>query len=67
VVAEWLEGLCGDGLLCSIADDATASFDVRGLHRSGAGSSSGEGSPWAEQEVLAGSTAGRTSTITTRQ
>jgi len=53
--------------LCSVADDATALFDVRGLHRSGAGSSSGEGSPWAEQEVLAGSTAGRTSTITTRR
>src|SRR6202034_4411977 len=29
-----------------------------------AGSSSGEGSPWAEQEVLAGSPVGRTSTIT---
>jgi hypothetical protein len=29
-----------------------------------AGSSSGEGSPWAEQEVLAGSPEGRTSTIT---
>ena len=49
------------------ADDATASFDARDFHRSGAGSSSGEGSPWAEQEVLAGSPAGRTSTITTRQ
>ena len=48
-----------------LADDATASFDVREFHRSGAGSSFGEGSVWAEQEVLAGSPAGRTSTITT--
>ena len=54
-------------LQCSVADDATASFDARDFHHSGAGSSSGEGSPWAEQEVLAGSSAGRTSTITTRQ
>jgi hypothetical protein len=51
----------------SVANDAAASFDARDFHRSGAGSSSGEGSPWAEQEVLAGSPAGRTSTITTRQ
>jgi hypothetical protein len=33
--------------------------------RDGAGSSSGEGSPWAEQEILVGSPAGRTPTITT--
>jgi len=54
-------------LRCSVADDASASFDARDSHRRGAGSSSGEGSPWAEQEVLADSLAGRTSTITTRQ
>ena len=67
VAAEWLAGCVATALQCSVADDATASFDARDLHRSGAGSSSGEGSPWAEQEVLAGSPAGRTSTITTRQ
>ena len=65
--AEWLGMLWGRRFRCSVADDATASFDVRDLHRSGAGSSSGEGSPGAEQEVLAGSPVGRTSTITTRQ
>ena len=54
-------------LQCSVADDAAASFDARDSHRREAGSSSGEGSLWAEQEVLAGSPAGRTSTITTRQ
>jgi hypothetical protein len=48
-----------------LANDVTASFDARDIHRRGAGSSSGEGSPWAEREVLAGSSAGRTSTITT--
>ena len=48
-------------------DDAAASFDARDSHRCGAGSSSGEGIPLAEQEVLAGSPAGRTFTITTRQ
>jgi hypothetical protein len=67
VVRKWLGMLWGRRFRCSVADDATASFDVRDLHRSGAGSSSGEGSPGAEQEVLAGSPVGRTSTITTRQ
>jgi hypothetical protein len=65
VAAERLVGRTA--LRCSVADDADASFDGRGLHRREAGSSSGEGSPWAEQEVLAGSPAGRTYTITTRQ
>ena len=47
-----------------LANDAAASFDERPTPTgSAAGSSSGEGSPWAEQEVLAGSPAGRTSTI----
>jgi hypothetical protein len=67
VAVKRLAGCVATALRCSVADDATASFDARGLHRSGAGSSSGEGSPWAEQEVLAGAPAGRTSTITTRQ
>jgi hypothetical protein len=44
-----------------LANDAAASFDERRLPTaSERGSSSGEGSPWAEQEVLAGSPAGRT-------
>ena len=47
------------------ANGAHASFDARPPIGSEVGSSSGEGSPWAEQEVLAGSPAGRTSTITT--
>ena len=59
--------MCRRRFRCSVVDDATASFAVCDLYRSGAGSSSGEGSPWAEEEVLAGSSAGRTSTITTRQ
>jgi hypothetical protein len=65
VAAEWLEGLCGDAIQCSVpADDATASFDERDFHRRGAGARSGEGSLRVEQELLAGSPAGRTSTIT---
>jgi hypothetical protein len=67
---EWWNGsrsCVATALQCSVADDAAASFDARDSHRREAGSSSGEGSPWAEQEVLAGSPAGRTSTITTRQ
>jgi hypothetical protein len=65
VAAEGLAGCVATAIQCSVADDAAASSDARDFHRSGAGSSSGEGSPWAEQEVLAGSLAGRTSTITT--
>ena len=61
-------GLVATGNQCSVlVDDATASFDACDFHRSGAGSSSGARSPWAEQEVLAGSPAGRTSTIGNRQ
>jgi hypothetical protein len=63
----WLDGLCGEALQCSVADDAAASF----IHATPTAAERGQfperEAPWAEQEVLAGSPAGRTSTITTRQ